>query len=63
MNGADTSRATAAASWGPGRIDLFTVDEDAGLVHRSFLSGSWTGPESLGGSLASPPAVNAWAVD
>ena len=39
-----TPRATAAVSWGPDRIDLFTVDEDAGLVHRVFVSGTWSAP-------------------
>ena len=39
------------------------MDEDAGLVHRVFVSGTWSEPESLGGTLASAPAVTAWAVD
>lgn len=51
---------TAAVSWGLDRIDLFTVDEDAGLVHRVFVSGTRDLPESLGGVLASLPAVTAW---
>ena len=55
--------ATAAVSSGKDRIDLFTVDEDAGLVHRVFVSGTWSEPESLGGTLASAPAATAWAVD
>ena len=59
----DIPRGTAAVSWGPGRIDLFTVDEDAGLVHRVFMSGTWSEPESLGGTLASAPAATAWGVD
>lgn len=58
-----TPRGAAAVSWGPDRIDLFTVDEDAGLVHRVFVSGTWMASESLGGTLASAPAVAAWAVD
>ena len=52
-----------AVSWGPDRIDHFTVDEDAGLVHRVFVSGTWSEPESLGGQLASAPTATAWGVD
>ena len=52
----------AAASWSPGRIDLFWAAED-GLWHRSFADGSWADPQSLGGSGAGTPAVTAWAVD
>lgn len=29
---------SAAASWGADRIDLFTVDDARGLVHRVFMS-------------------------
>ena len=54
---------TSAVSWGPQRIDLFTVDEDTSLVHRVFMSGTWSEPESLGGRLAGPPAATAWGVD
>ena len=62
---ADTTRlrATAAVSWGPDRIDLFTVDEDAGLVHRVFMSGTWHPATALGGTLVSAPAATAWAPD
>ena len=52
-----------AVSWGPGRIDLFWVDEDSSLVHRAYHDGDWGQPESLGGTLISPPAATAWAVD
>ena len=50
-------------SWGPGRIDLFWVDDDSSLVHRVFQDGAWGTPESLGGTLISPPAATAWAAD
>lgn len=40
--------ATAAVSWGADRIDLFTVDAGAGLVHRVVASGTWSEPTSLG---------------
>ena len=63
MGGAHASIGTAAVSWGPDRIDLFTVDETRGLVHRFFVSGAWSEPTSLGGTLASAPAATAWAVD
>lgn len=51
----------AAVSPSPGRIDLFTVDEDRALVHLVFEDGRWLDPEPLGGTLASPPAVTSWA--
>ncbi|MEJ7696063.1 MAG: hypothetical protein WKF78_05430 [Candidatus Limnocylindrales bacterium] len=54
---------SAAVSWGADRIDLFTVDDAGGLVHRVFLSGTWSAPGSLGGTLASSPAATAWGVD
>ncbi len=50
----------AAVSRGPGRIDLFWVDETRSLWHRGFRDGAWADPESLGGTLASPPAVTVW---
>ena len=57
------NKGCAAVSWGPGRIDLFWVDDDSSLVHRAFQDGAWGTPESLGGTLISPPAATAWAVD
>ena len=63
MPGKAALRGTTAVSWGTDRIDLFTVDENAGLVHRVFMSGTWSEPESLGGTLASLPAATAWGVD
>jgi hypothetical protein len=56
-------RALAAVSWGPERIDLFEVDARRALRHRVLASGAWTLDENLGGTLASGPAVTAWAVD
>jgi len=56
-------QATAAVSWGPDRIDLFTVGAERDLVHRAFRDGAWSDPVSLGGKLASAPAATAWAVD
>ena len=39
------------------------MDDARALVHRSSSGGAWSDPESLGGTLASPPAATAWAVD
>lgn len=58
-----SSRGTAAVARGEGRIDLFWVDFDGALIHRGFGDGAWAEAESLGGTLASAPAVTAWAVD
>jgi hypothetical protein len=55
-------RDIAAVAWGPGRIDRFWVAGEA-LWHQAFTEESWSEPESLGGSLASAPAVTAWAAD
>ena len=56
--------ATASVSWGDGRIDLFWVDSSRGLLHRSWTAArGWGEEESLGGTLASGPAVTAWAED
>ncbi len=55
--------AVASVSWGAGRIDLFWRDEGGALTHRAFVDGSWAAPESLGGTLTSPPVATAWAVD
>src|SRR5450759_4980938 len=51
----------AAASWGPGRLDLFWVDGDRALWHQAWTAGAWQAAESLGGEVASSPAVTAWA--
>jgi hypothetical protein len=56
-------RGLAATTWGPGRLDLFWVDDDRALWHSASVEGVWTEPESLGGQLASGPAVVSWAVD
>jgi hypothetical protein len=53
-------RGLAATTWGPGRLDLFWVDDDRALWHSAQVAGAWTEPESLGGALASSPSVVAW---
>ena len=55
------SRGLAATTWGPGRLDLFWVDEDRALWHSASIDGVWAEPESLGGQLASSPTAVAWA--
>ena len=55
------NRGLAATTWGPGRLDLFWVDDDRALWHSAAIDGAWGEPESLGGQLASGPAVVAWA--
>jgi len=55
--------AVAAVSWGEGRLDLFWVDAERALRHRAWNAATgWLPEESLGGTLASGPAVTAWAV-
>jgi hypothetical protein len=50
----------AAATWGPGRLDLFWRADNGELMHRAQVRGHWLEPESLGGTLASNPAATAW---
>jgi hypothetical protein len=54
-------RGLAATTWGPGRLDLFWVDEHRALWHSAWVAGAWVEPESLGGELASAPTVVSWA--
>ena len=56
-------RGLAATTRGPGRLDLFWVDDDRALWHQASIDGVWAHPESLGGQLASAPTVVAWAPD
>lgn len=53
----------AAASRGPGRVDLFWVDADRGLWHLALDDGHWGEPTALGGTLASGPTATAWSPD
>lgn len=54
----------AAVSWGSGRLDLFWIGPDRGLMHRWWtVEDGWSADESLGGELAAPPAVTSWAKD
>jgi peroxiredoxin len=47
----------AACSWGPGRLDVFVQGTDGALWHKWYTGTSWSGWESLGGSLTSSPAA------
>ena len=50
-----------AASWGPGRLDVFARGSDAGLWHTWWINGVWQGRwESFGGILESDPRVVSW---
>lgn len=53
--------APAAASWQPGRIDVFARSTNNTLSHRVFIEGSgWFQWEDLGGELTSGPTVASW---
>jgi hypothetical protein len=47
-------------SWGPNRIDMFALGTDHAIWHRWWDGVTWSGWESLGGSLVSAPAVSSW---
>ena len=57
----NASRALAATTWGPGRLDLFWVADDRALWHSASINGTWSEPESLAGTLASGPPAVPWA--
>lgn len=50
----------AAASWGPGRLDVFGRGFDNALWQARFADGQWSGWSSLGGGLTSRPAAASW---
>ncbi len=52
----------AAASWGPGRLDLFIRGADDTLWHRAYED-TWGEWESLGGVLTSDPAAVSWGTN
>jgi len=58
--GGSATSAPAVASWGNGRLDVFTRGTDNALWHRWFDSGSWSGWERLGGVLRSAPGAVSW---
>jgi uncharacterized protein YvpB len=46
-----------AASWGPGRIDVFARGTDNALWHEAWNGTRWSAWESLGGVLTTAPAA------
>lgn len=48
-----------AATWAPGRLDVFLRGTDNALYHKWF-DGSWHGYEGLGGTLGSDPSAVSW---
>jgi murein DD-endopeptidase MepM/ murein hydrolase activator NlpD len=59
--GGRLTSAPAAASWAPGRQDVFVRGVDDALWHRWWDASGWSGWESLRGVLTSDPAVAARA--
>ena len=51
----------AAASWGPGRLDVVVRGVDDQLWHKWFDAGSWSGWEPLGGLTTAGPATTSWS--
>jgi hypothetical protein len=47
------------ASWGPNRLDVFVRSTDNAMWHK-WWANSWSGWESLGGTLTSDPAAVSW---
>lgn len=50
----------AAASWEPGRLDVFARGTDNLLWHRWYTAGRWSAWEKFGGTITSAPTVAAW---
>ena len=50
----------AVSSWGPERLDVFTVSGDGAMWHRAWFGTVWTDWESLGGACISAPAAVSW---
>lgn len=59
--GGNLGSAPSAASWAPGRLDVFARGSNGALIHKWYDGNSWQGWESLGGSLTSAPAAVSWA--
>lgn len=52
--------APAAASWAPGRVDVFVRGGTGALHTIAYRDGSWSGWNYLGGIVTSAPAVASW---
>jgi hypothetical protein len=64
--GGSYNSAPAVASWGSGRLDLFTIGSGS-VQHRWYSGGQWSGTEDLGGQsffepacCYEPPAAVSW---
>jgi Peptidase family M23/Repeat of unknown function (DUF346) len=58
--GPTAGRGVDVASWGPGRLDVFTRGGDDRLKHRWFDNGEWSQWEDLGGVLTADPTAVSW---
>ena len=50
----------AAASWAPGRLDVFGRGQDRAIWHKSWEGDHWTDWHSVGGTLTSGPGTVSW---
>ncbi len=57
--GGSLAGAPAAASWAPGRLDVFARGTDGALRHAWF-GDAWSRWQNLGGALTSSPAAVSW---
>ncbi|HEX8845085.1 MAG TPA: peptidoglycan DD-metalloendopeptidase family protein [Pyrinomonadaceae bacterium] len=58
--GGDLIFGPAVCSWGPNRLDVFTVGTDRALYHKWWNGSVWRDWESLGGELTAKPAAVSW---
>jgi murein DD-endopeptidase MepM/ murein hydrolase activator NlpD len=61
--GGTATSAPAAASRGPGRLDVLVRGTDNAIWHRWWEGGAWYGWESLGGVGTSAPTAASWGPD
>jgi spore germination protein YaaH len=52
-----------AASWGPGRLDVFVRGQDKAIWHRAWNGAAWGGWEFLGGVATASPGVTSPAAN
>jgi len=52
--------APAVSSWAADRLDVFAIDSNSAVEHRSWSGNGWSGWESLGGTLFGSPAAVSW---
>jgi hypothetical protein len=55
----DDTDMMSVCSWGPGRLDVFSMGRDFQLKHRAF-DGEWHEWENLGGLITAAPAACSW---